>query len=213
MPNNSLTIYISILFVTILSCESPSPNFNPFVKDHPDLNVEKILNDKTLKAKGDCMAFGYYKDFGLYSVFYVVYSIPEIEIVGKGLEIPLKRRTFTLYDVNLDDDFFTKSAKKNSKIDSILKNVKVDTIKIDSILNIYGLTKTKEMVAKDTFSDIQLKQYYWFYKDSIGNEYLFEKMLDIRWLSDIKAIATVKIYFDSRFKHKINKEGLLEVHL
>lgn len=203
-----------IFFIGLVSCETPSPNFNPFVEDDPNLSVEKILNDTALKRKGDCMAWSYAKNFGAYDVFYVIYSLPDGTIIeGKGLEIPLSKGIFTLRDISLEDDFFTKTVKRYSKIDSILRNAEIDTLKVDSILNGYGLTKTKKIIVESTSPDIELKKYYWFYKDSLGNEYLFEKKLDIKWLSDIRAIGIIKIYFDSRLKYEINKDGLLDVHM
>lgn len=194
-------IYIVIFFAGLISCETPNPNFNPFIEDHPDLSVEKILNDTTLKMEGDCMAFRYSKNFGAYNIFYIIYSLPdEIRIEGKGLEIPLKKGLFIL-----QDDLSKGGINRALKIDSILRNVEIDSFKVNSILNIYGLTKTKEMVLEDALWDIQLKKYYWLYKNLLGDEYLFEKVLDVQWLSEVKGIGTLKIVYDSRLQYETNK--------
>ena len=189
--------YSLILLFLLIGCREPSPSFNPFDPVF-DVNIDLLQKDSTLKLIGDCMAYGYFKNFGAYETYYTFYTYLEGEdsIVGKGMNILLGTKVVKL-DTNLELLFMDSilRVEKNEIIDSI-KKIPIDTAKVDSILNIFQLTR-KEVFIKVN-KEIGAKEYFMVCTDSVGKEYLFENQFEHMWLSSGRIIGQRRLHFDTQ---------------
>ena len=190
-----------LLFIKEVNYQHPQPNFHPFIEDHPFIHVDQILDDTTLTVKGDCMAFGHSKSYQNYHAFYVIYANNGGYIHSKGLEIPLSTRQFTMTPFPIPKDhgdiLSIKYYHTLRKKDSIQRHIHVDTVKIDSILAIYNLTRKREIIVKDT-SFSHEKKYFWIYTDSKGKEYPVEKQVSIiDWITELRGRGKIRMYYDS----------------
>lgn len=153
-----------------MGCGSPTPSFNPF--DDSLVEVEVLYKDTTLEVVGDCSGFVYTKNQGEHSTCYFVCTYLD-SVVGKGMSIPLPipKPTPLVVDSTVANIDSLYKQLQNQYI-TYIKLLPYDTTKVDSILNIYDLTRTSTFSKWNTIFDRE--DFFLVCENSQGQEYVFE---------------------------------------
>lgn len=160
-------------------CGLPKPSFDPF-DSVLEVDIAALYSDSTVETVGDCSGFQLIKNHGQHSTYYGIDIY--LNSVNKGLIIPLE--TPIPVPINIDSIVnlqvpFDLLTEKNNYITTI-KQLPFDTIKVDSILNIYHLTSVALVVNYNT--NWGRNDYFLACEDQHYQEYIFEFQYDPIWL-------------------------------
>lgn len=198
-------ITISFLCLLILNCGKQSPTFNPF-DELFDIDIEMIYNDTTLKIVGDCSAFMHIKNQGEHEAYYAIYiSSKRDSIVGKGLNILLGNKNMKRAIDSKLSYWDSTLKKKQIEVINYVKELPFDTIKVDSILNIYSLTRGEEFMKRNLITG--QNDYFIICENPNGTKYLFENRYEHIWLSNGKVVGKRLLNFDTQRGSKKDLEN------
>ncbi|MGH1338029.1 MAG: hypothetical protein ACRBFS_18050 [Aureispira sp.] len=185
-----------------LRCGPPQPTFNPFDPIFA-VDMATLYKDSTLEIVGDCSAYRLIKDHGQHSTNYGIYIYPDRvmdSVVSKGLTIPLS----TPYPIKIvSPKGWVGLTPAQHNHTTAIKRLPFDTVKVDSILRIYELTRVETFSKRNTFWDRD--DYFLVCQGPQQQTYIFEYQFDPIWLSG-HAVGKRKLVFETT----ITKESLEE---
>lgn len=193
-------VWLLLCCYGLLSCGPPAPSFNPFDEVF-EIDVEALYQDSTLEVVGDCMAFNLSKNQGEHSTYYGVYTNID-SVVSKGMIIPLPTPRPVPMVLNYSSsklDTFQQQLQNQHRTKAHL--FPYDTVKVDSILKLYDLTRAETFSKWNTF--FGQEDFFLVCENSQGQEYVFEYQYDPFWLGKA-AFGKKALVFDTN----ITKESL-----